>query len=74
LRIALASDRLSLSVVALVARLATPDDEADWIDRVTGRVTARGIDVRQPRAEPKERKLEVRDDQAPPRVSIAMTV
>ena len=70
LRAALASGRLSLSVVELVARLATPDDEADWI----GRVTARGMNVRQLRAELKERKLEVCDDTLAPRVSIAMTV
>jgi len=70
LRTALASGRLSLSVVELVARLATPDDEADWLDRVI----ARGMNVRQLRAELKERKLEVCDDTTPPRVSIAMTV
>jgi len=58
LRAALASGRLSLSVVELVARLATPDDEADWLDRVI----ARGMNVRQLRAELKDRKLEVRDD------------
>ena len=71
LRTALASGRLSLSVVELVARLATPDDEAEWVGRVT---TAPGLNVRQLRAEFKERKLEVRDDTLAPRVSIAMTV
>jgi len=70
LRTALASGRLSLSVVELVARLATPDDEADWLDRVI----ARGMNVRQRRAELKDRKLEVCDDTLAPRVSIAMTV
>jgi len=87
LRAALASGRLSLSVVELVARLATPDDEAEWVDLVVGRVTARvtarewvdrvparGMNVRQLRAELKDRKLEVGDDTTPPRVSIAMTV
>jgi len=70
LRIALASGRLSLSVVELVARLATPDDEAEWVDLVT----VRGMNVRQLRAELEERKLEVCDAATPPRVSIAMTV
>ena len=83
LRAALASGRLSLSVVELVARLATPDDEAEWVDRVSGRVsgrvtgrvtTAPGMNVRQLRAELKDRRLEVCDDTPAPRVSIAMTV
>jgi len=67
---ALASGRLSLSVVELVARLATPDDEAEWVDRVT----ARGVNVRQLRAELKDKKLEVHDDALAPRVSIAISV
>ena len=71
LRAALASGRLSLSVVELVARLAEPDDEAEWVGRVT---TAPGMNVRQLRAELEERKLEVRDDTLAPRVSIAITV
>jgi len=59
LRAPLASGRLSLSVVELVARLATSDDEAEWVDRVT---TAPGLNVRQLRAELKDRKLEVCDE------------
>jgi len=56
-----------VAVVELVARLATPDDEADWVDRVIERVTtAPGMIVRQLRAELKERKLEVCDDTLAP--------
>jgi len=68
LRAALASGRLSLSVVA---RIATPLDEAEWVGRVT---TAPGMNVRRLRAELKAKKLEVGDDTTAPRVSIAMTV
>jgi len=62
---ALASGHLSLSLVELVARLVTPDDDAEWVGRVT---TAQGMNVRQLRAEFKDKKLEVRDDTTPPRV------
>jgi len=62
---ALASGHLSLSLVELVARLVTPDDDAEWVGRVT---TAQGMNVRQLRAEFKDKKLEVRDDTTPRRV------
>jgi len=76
LHTALASGRLSLSVVELVARIATPVDEADWVDLVVGRVVGRALtmNVRQLRAELKARKLEVDDDVTPVRVSISITV
>jgi len=56
-----------LSVVELVARIATPVDDGDWT------VRALTLNVRQLRAELQARKLEVWDDTAPARVSIAMT-
>ena len=59
LRAALASGRLSLSVVELVARLAAPDDEAEWVGRAA---TPPGMNVRQLRAELKDKKLEVCDE------------
>lgn len=60
--------RMSLSMAELVVRVATPDDEAEWVAR------ARAMNVRQMRAELKDRKLEVLDDEAPARVSITVTV
>ena len=90
LRAALASGRLSLSVVELVARIASPLDDAEWVDRVDRRVdrqvdrrvdrrvgerlTAPGMNVRQLRAELKARKLDVPDDTTPARVRISRTV
>jgi len=71
LRAALASGRLSLSVGELVARIATPLGDADWVGRVTG---VSGMNVRQLRAELKAKKLEVADDTTAGRVRISRTV
>ncbi len=68
LRTALASGHLSLSVVELVARMATSIDDAEWVER------AATMNVRQLRADIKARKLEVFDDTTPVRISIATTV
>ena len=68
LRAEVQAGRMSLSMAELVVRVATPDDEAAWV------VRAARMNIRQMRAELKDRKLEVVDDEAPARVSIAVTV
>ena len=68
LRAALVSGHLSTSMIELVARIATPIDEAEWVER------AAAMNVRQMRAELKSRALEVFDDELPARVSIAVKV
>ena len=68
LRAALITGRLKASMVELVARVATPLDEAEWVER------AATMNVRAMRAELMRRRLEVMDDEAPERTTIAMTV
>ena len=68
LRQALHSGHLSTSMVELVARIATPIDEAAWVER------AAAMNVRQMRAELKARALDVFDDSASTRVSLAVQV
>ena len=68
LRAAMVSGLLNASMVELVARVATPLDEADWIAK------AATMNVRAMRAELTRRRIETIDDAAPERVAIATTV
>jgi len=68
LRAAIREGRMSLSMAELVVRVATPEDEGEWVAR------AATLNVRQLRAELKARRLETFDDAAPARVTIAVTV
>jgi len=68
LRAALVSGRLTSSMVELVARVATPLDEVEWVER------AATMTVRAMRAELTRRRIETIDDTAPERVSIQTTV
>ena len=68
LRAALVSGHLSTSMVELVARIATPVDDAEWVER------SAAMNVRQMRAELKSRALDVFDDTAPARVAITVQV
>ncbi len=68
LRAALLSGHLSTSMVELVTRIATPVDDAEWVER------AAAMNVRQMRAELKSRAIDVFDDATPARVSIAVQV
>jgi len=68
LRSTLMRGELSTSMVELVARVATADDELGWIER------ARDMTVRDMRAELKRRRLETIDDQQPARVTVTAKV
>jgi hypothetical protein len=68
LRAAMVTGLLNASMVELVARVATPLDEAEWIAK------AATMNVRAMRAELTRRRIETMDDAAPERVSIATTV
>ncbi len=68
LRADVRAGRMSLSMAELVVRVATPDTEAEWVAK------ARTMNVRQMRAELKDRRLDVLDDEAPARVCITVTV
>lgn len=68
LRAELVSGRLSTSMVELVARVATVEDEGEWIAR------ALEMTVREMRAELKARRVETIDDCAPARVTVTATV
>lgn len=68
LRAALASGRLSSSMVELVARVATPEDEVAWVER------AATMHVRAMRAELKAARVEVVDDLPRPRSTLRATV
>jgi len=68
LRTRIQAGHMSLSLAELVVRVATPQDEAEWVAR------AATMNVRQMRAELTSRRLEVLDDAAPARVAIAVTV
>jgi len=67
-REAVVAGRLTTSMVELVARVATPLDEAEWVER------AETMTVRAMRAELTRRRIETMDDTAPERVSIQATV
>lgn len=68
LRAELVSGRLSSSMVELVARVATVEDEGEWIRR------ALEMTVREMRAELKARRVETIDDCAPARMTVTATV
>ena len=62
------SGRLSSSMVELVVKVATPEDEAGWVER------AQAMTVRALRAELRAAKVALVDDEAPARVTITRTV
>lgn len=69
LRAALISGALTTSMVELVARVATPDDDSAWVAR------AKAMTVRQMRAHLKhERLMALEDDEPAPRSTISVKV
>ena len=68
LRSALVTGALSSSMVELVSRVATPDDDGAWVERA-GHMTVRGM-----RAYLKTDRIEIADDEMPERVAITTTV
>src|SRR5262245_50572202 len=68
LRSALVEGALSSSMVELVSRVATPEDDAHWVERA-GEMTVRGM-----RQYLKLAKIEIDGDETPERVAITTTV
>ena len=68
LRSALVTGALSSSMVELVSRVATPDDDGAWVERA-GQMTVRAM-----RAYLKTDSIEIADDEMPERVAITTTV
>ncbi len=69
LRVALVSGALTTSMVELVARVATPDDDAEWAERARN-MTVRGLRV----LLKAERLVEVEDDTTVPRSTLTLQV